>query len=71
VIFEQGRFQEAETLARAAVHFFERAGVSPEAPMLAWDRNELGMALVAQDRWQEALAVYEAMGQGIASDSQV
>jgi len=70
VIFEQGRFQEAEALARAAVDIFERAGVGPESVMMAWALDELGAALVAQGRWQEALAVYEAMRQGMAGDPQ-
>ena len=70
VIFEQGRFEEAEALARAAIDILEKAGAAPESLSLALARNGLGLALGAQARWGEALAVYEGVRQGMAGDPQ-
>ncbi len=70
VIFEQGRFAEAETLARAAIDIHRAAGSAPDSLLLAVARTWLGATLVTQGRWQEALAQYELIRSGMAGDPQ-
>jgi CHAT domain-containing protein/tetratricopeptide (TPR) repeat protein len=70
VIFEQGRNAEAEALARAAVEIYRQTGSPADSTALALARSQLGAALAAQGRWQEALAEYEAIKAGLAGDPQ-
>jgi tetratricopeptide (TPR) repeat protein len=69
LLYLQARFHEAEELARAAVRSYEKARVLPEAAPLARARREWARSLAAQQRWDEALAVFEAMRAGVAVDS--
>lgn len=57
-LFEQGRYADAEKLVRAAIESFVHAGAAQISIHLAAARKALGTALVAQGKWQEALAVY-------------
>ncbi len=66
VIFEEGRFAEAETLARASLDMFRTAGASPGSFSQALARNLLADALVAQGRWEGALKEYEIIRKGMA-----
>ncbi|MBI4241942.1 MAG: CHAT domain-containing protein, partial [Candidatus Rokubacteria bacterium] len=68
VIFEQGRFAEAETLARAGIDIYQKIGASPDSLLLAVARTWLGASLVTQNRWREALAEYEAIRAGMRGD---
>ena len=68
VISEQGRFTEAEKLARATIDIYEKTGSSPDSLLLAHARMELAAALGFQGRWDEALAEYEAVRSGLAGD---
>ena len=68
VISEQGRFAEAETLARAAIDIYQKTGSSSDSLLLAAARGELAGALGAQGRWPEALVEYEAIRAGLAGD---
>ena len=70
VIFEQGRYAEAETLAHARIDIYEKSGSAPESVLLAGARADLASALGAQGRWREALAEYEAIRTGLAGDPQ-
>lgn len=70
VIFEQGRYAEAETLARATIDIYEKSGAASESVLLAGTRSRLASALGAQGRWQEALAEYETLRAGLAGDPQ-
>jgi tetratricopeptide (TPR) repeat protein len=67
--YMQARLREAEELARASVRSYEKARVLPEAMPLARSRREWGRSLAAQQRWDEALAVFEAMRAGLAAGS--
>ena len=69
VIFEQGRYTEAETLARARIDIYQKTGSAADSVLLAGARDQVGAVLVAQDRWQEALAEYEAIRAGMKGDS--
>lgn len=68
VVIETGRFKEAESLARASIQSFEKAGSSAESVFLAEARSLLGASLVAQGRWQEAIAIYEIRDRALAID---
>jgi tetratricopeptide (TPR) repeat protein len=69
LLYKQARFREAEELARAAVEIYGKARVLPEAMPLASSRREWARSLAAQQRWDEALAVFKAMRTGLAVDS--
>jgi len=69
LLYLRARFHEAEELARAAVRSYEKARVLPEAAPLAHSRREWARSLAAQQRWDEALAVFKAMRAGLAVDS--
>lgn len=68
IIAEEGRYAEATRLAQASLEAFESAGTAPDSLTLADGRRVLGSALVAQGRYPEAIAVFDAMRAGIASD---
>jgi CHAT domain-containing protein len=68
VVFESGRFKDAEALSRASIDSFEKAGSSPESVFLAEARGVLGASLSAQGRWLEAIAVFEARDKALAID---
>ncbi len=70
VILEQGRFAEAEALARAAVEMSEGTGATPDVWYLSNSRDELGAALVAQGRWREALEQYEVLQASMAGNQE-
>ena len=64
VLLEQGRYRDAETLARVAVDVSERARAAPESFVVADARTHLAMALELQGRSTEALTEYEAIRAG-------
>jgi CHAT domain-containing protein len=66
-VLEQGRAAEAEQLARARVNIYETIDAT-RSWGLASARGTLGSALVAQARWTDALASYDAMMAGLAGD---
>jgi len=68
VIQEQGRYAEAETLARARVDIYEKTGAAPESVHLASARAQLATALAYQSRYREARAEYEKVRVGLAGD---
>ena len=61
VLNEQGRFPEAEVMARAALDIQKAIGTVPAALPSVLARQTLGSALVMQGRWKEGLAAYEAL----------
>lgn len=64
----EGRHTDAEALARAQIDIFEKTGASSESLLLAQAQDRLGQALTAQGRWIEALAVYDALHNGLKGD---
>ena len=69
VIFEQGRYAEAETLARANLDIYRRTGTATDSVMLALARATLADAVLAQMRWEEALKAYDAIREALKTDS--
>jgi CHAT domain-containing protein len=71
ILLEQGRFAEATLLAREALKSVEAAGASPASRSAVFGRKALGAALVAEGKWDEALASFEAMKAGVAGDAEI
>jgi CHAT domain-containing protein len=69
IVFEQGRFKDAATLAVAAVDSLEKSGAVPESLPLVEARKTYSAALAAQGRWTDAIAEFEKMAAGIGRDA--
>lgn len=68
VVFEQGRYREAGVLSAKAIEVMLKAGAAPEAMNLGESRKAYGASLVAQEKFGDALPVYDAMQAGLALD---
>jgi CHAT domain-containing protein len=71
VLNEQGRFREAETMARAAIDIHKTIHTAPGAISYVMARRALGAALIMQGRWKAGLAAYEGMRAGLAGDPEL
>jgi CHAT domain-containing protein len=65
VVHAEGRYSEAEALAREALEICERIGTGGTSAHVAASRSRLGEALQAQGRSQEAVAQFEAINAGL------
>ena len=68
VIAEQGRFKDAEKLARTALDTDQTLGIDQSSLMLNNARVVLASTLVAERRWTEALQQYDAIRAGLAGN---
>ncbi len=68
VIFEQGRFKEAEILARANLDVYRKSRTARESALLAEAKSVLASAILAQRRWHEALVEYDAILEALNPD---
>jgi CHAT domain-containing protein len=68
VLLQQGRYQESERIARAAIATYEKIGQPPDSRNLVFYRRALAIALEGQGRDQEALAEYEAVQAGLSGE---
>jgi CHAT domain-containing protein len=68
VLLEQGRYREAETLARAVIEIFEKTDVAPDSLRVATARADLARALERQGRDEESLGAYEVIRAGLRRD---
>jgi CHAT domain-containing protein len=68
VLLEQGRYREAETLARAVIEIFEKTDVAPDSLRVATARADLARALELQGRDEESLGAYEVIRAGLRRD---
>ena len=68
ILFEQARYAEAETLARANLDIYQRTGADAGSFRLAAARSLLADSLVGQGRWQEALGVYESIAAALSGE---
>jgi len=71
VMLAQGRFRDAEALARARLASLAEAGIGGTSISLARARGQIAATLVAQERWQEALEEYERRQQGVGDDPEL
>lgn len=69
-IFEQGRYEEAEALARANMDIYQEAGAAADSVLYAEARSILADAVLAQKRWKEALAEYDAIREAMKTDTE-
>jgi CHAT domain-containing protein len=66
VLVEQGRYEEAERLARVSLEISREVGVASDSHTVASLLLSLGSTLVLQRKTQEAAAVYAELDKGIA-----
>ena len=67
-IVEQGRYAEAEGLARASLDIYARIGAPPDSFTMALARSELAASFVGQGGWEAARTEYDAIRRAMASD---
>ncbi|MDD1679559.1 MAG: hypothetical protein LUO93_10310, partial [Methanomicrobiales archaeon] len=70
VVAEQGRYAEAETLARVLGDILDKVGALSESVVRARAWDMLGEVLAAQGRWAEALAAYDQLRDGMKEDAE-
>ena len=68
-IAEQGRYAEAEALARVSLDIYERIGTPTDSFTMALTRAELAASLVDQGRWNAGIAEYDAIRQALAEEA--
>src|SRR5262245_32299845 len=68
VFLEQGRYREAETLARVVIDIFEKTETAPDSLRFATAREDLASAMELQGRDQESLGEYELIRAGLSRD---
>ncbi len=66
ILVEQGRYQEAEKLARSAVDVQRTIGIADDAPEFASILSQLGNILVLQRKTKQAAAIYAQLDKAIA-----
>lgn len=59
VLIEQGRYAEAEKLARTVIDIWRDIGLEDATLQIAQAKRALANILVLQRRWQDAMALYE------------
>ena len=67
-IFEQGRYAEAEALARANLNIYQKTETAADSVYLADARSILADAVLTQKRWSEALSEYDAIRMAMKTD---
>jgi len=71
IIGMQGRYSEAEKLARTAVETDQTLGVADDSTVLSFGRSLLASTLLAQGRTKEALATYAQLVKSLANNEPV
>ena len=66
ILVEQGRYQEAEKLARSGLDVQRTVGIGDDAPQSATILSHLGNILVLQRRMKDAAVVYAELDQATA-----
>ena len=66
ILVEQGRYQEAEKLARTALDIQRTIGIGDDTTQTAGILSQLGNILILQRKTDEAAAVYAELGKAIA-----
>jgi len=61
ILTEQGRYADAEAMARAALDILARLGTPDRSQLVVSARRVLGSSLVYQSRWKEAAETYDRM----------
>ncbi len=66
ILVDQGRYRDAEKLARSALEVQRSLGMADDAPLTVAILSSLGNILIAQRRGKEAAAVYAELEKAIA-----
>ncbi len=69
ILIEQGRFEEGALMAQEAMKSVEGSGAPGQAMSSIQTRKALGAALVAAERWDEALVTFDKMNLGLKGDA--
>src|SRR5260221_253566 len=70
IIHQQGRYAEAEQLARAALNMSIASGNEEASWALADARTRIARAQLAQGHWDEAVTTYDAIRRGLGGDAE-
>jgi CHAT domain-containing protein len=68
IVYSQGRYTEAEQLARAALDTFAQIGTDPATVVVSEARRMIARALGSQDKWTDAAQIYAQMKTDIGND---
>lgn len=68
IVLAHGRLIEAEALSRASLMLMEEAGIADPSRSIAAARGQIGDALLAQERWADAIGEFERRITGVSSD---
>lgn len=70
ILFEQGRYIEAEYISKAAVNKYLSIGADCSSIFLNLARRTIAQALMAQERWKEAVEQFEVIREGMRNDAE-
>lgn len=59
ILLKQGRFEDADKLARAQIHIYEASGISPDSNKIAAARSFLGKISVSRGEFSEAMKQFD------------
>ena len=68
VIFSQGRYAEAEALARAELDIYRRIGMPADSLPVAKARSLMADSMATQLRWSDALREYDSIQKALQAD---
>jgi CHAT domain-containing protein/tetratricopeptide (TPR) repeat protein len=68
ILFKQGRYREAEYVAKCAILKYNQAWTDCSSIYLNLSRQMLAKSLMAQGRWQDAIEQFEAISAGLKND---
>ena len=68
ILYEQGRYREAEQIARASIHNYQISCTPANSVEAAQARRSLAESLAAQEQWTESAALFETIRESMGSD---
>ena len=68
VLFKQGRYSEAKYVAEAAINIYTKAGAACSSVFLNLARQTVAKCMIAQERWQEAIAQFDEIDDGMKNE---
>ncbi len=68
ILFAQGRYSEAEYIARAAINSYLLSYTNCSSIFLNLSRQTVARSLIAQERWEEAIAQFETIREEMQED---
>jgi CHAT domain-containing protein len=68
ILFKQGRYSEAEYVAKAAINIYIKARAACSSVFLNLARQTVAKCMISQERWKEAIAQFDAIYDGMKSE---